>query len=892
MSSSQNPVDGSGSSERALIAVAQAVALGPKFGSAHVADDSAGARVERLPLPDSFHGYTLIREIHRGAQGVVYQAIQKGTKRRVAMKVMHDDPFSGPKSRVRFDREVQILAQLNHPNVVAIHDSGEVGGNYFYVMDYISGQPLDAYLDQAQLSVREVLLLFITICDAVNAAHLRGVIHRDLKPSNIRVDAGGQPYILDFGLAKIAIGEVTGGSTPMAMTLTGQFVGSMPWASPEQAAGSPDRIDVRTDVYSLGVILYQMLTRRFPYPVVGNIREVIDHIVRTEPTRPSLLADGIDDEIETIVLKCLDKEPVRRYQSAGELERDLKHYLAGEPIEAKRASTWYVLRKTLRPYRAAVAVGTLFVVMLVGFGGAMSVLYRKAAAAERRVGHTHEFFRQALAGVRPDRADRVKPVLAGLNEAADRIGEDFSTDPDAEAEVRTTLGITYQSMAFFDEAKAQLEKALALRRQVYGAQHPLVAESVFNLARVVHAMGQYAEARTFYEDSLRMQRKFLGTRHVAVAETLFELGLCLRNLGQYLDAVQAYQESLQLRRELLGDEDRKTAETMHNLAAACWHDADYDTAEPLYNEALRIRRKLLGDGHLEVSYSLNDLAALAHKRGDLQKAADLYTQSLAIRRKELAEDHPELAASLNNLAGVLRDQGDYEGALDLFRQALSIVQSRKDLEGEAHQYVPKGLSTIGDLLIQLGRLDEAETALNESLRLKRERLGDRHSSTAVTLYALAKLKLAQDDLPAAEAFAKDALALQSGVLRANHPETASTQLLLGRILAVGGRHTEAELLLRQAMQVRQESFSLSHWKIAEAQSLLGECLVALEKYAEAEPLLRSALSTLRASRGDRDALTQRALHALVRLLNATERAEEAEQLEELLTSPPDAAPQR
>ncbi len=340
---------------------------------------------DRTPLADTFPGFEILREIHRGGQGVVYQALQKTTRRKVAIKVIHGGPFTGSSGRARFEREVQVLGQLDHPNIVGIHDSGVTpDGSFYYVMDYISGQSLDEVLRaEEKPPVDRALKLFIKICDAVNAAHLKGVIHRDLKPANIRIDSNGEPIVVDFGLAKIAGPDVTEyeDDTPRLMTITGQFIGSLPWASPEQAQGTPGKIDVRTDVYSLGVVLYQMLTGKFPYQVVGTMRDVLDNILKAEPARPSTIRRQINNEVETIVLKCLSKERERRYQNAGELARDLRHYLAGEPIEAKRDSGLYVVTKTLQRYKAAALVAGAFVVTILVFGIVMTVLYRQAETA-------------------------------------------------------------------------------------------------------------------------------------------------------------------------------------------------------------------------------------------------------------------------------------------------------------------------------------------------------------------------------------------------------------------------------------------------------------------------------------------------------------------------------
>ena len=328
-------------------------------------DEGSPVHLSKTVPSDSFPGYELVGQVHRGGQGVVYRAVQTATGRDVAIKVMHEGPFVGPRSKARFEREVRILGQLKHPNIVTIHDSGTAVGNHYFVMDYIPGQPLDAHMGSRKWSVDETLRLFAKICEAVNAAHLRGIIHRDLKPTNIQIDESGEPQILDFGLAKTETDDSDVTTQRQATTVTGQFLGSLPWASPEQADGMPEQIDLRTDVYSLGVILYQMLTGRFPYPVAGRMREVLGNILEAEPTRPRTIRKDVNDEVETIVLKCLAKEPGRRYQSAGDLARDIHRYLAGQPIEAKRESTLYVLRKQMRRYRAPLAAGLAFVVLLI-----------------------------------------------------------------------------------------------------------------------------------------------------------------------------------------------------------------------------------------------------------------------------------------------------------------------------------------------------------------------------------------------------------------------------------------------------------------------------------------------------------------------------------------------
>jgi len=410
------------------------------------------------PLADSITGYELTREIHRGGQGVVYQAIQKTTRRKVAIKVMREGPFAGARDKARFEREVQILATLKHPNIVAIHDSGVAGGNFYFVMDYISGQPLDVFMSSGQRSIDDTLKLFAKICEAVNAAHLRGVIHRDLKPGNIRIDSKNEPHVLDFGLAKMATGSVTADSRPQVMTVTGQFMGSLPWASPEQAEGIPDKIDIRTDVYSLGVILYQMLTGKFPYEVVGNMRDVLDRIMKSEPVRPSTVSRQVNDEVETIALKCLNKERDRRYQSAGELARDVQHYLAGEPIEAKRDSFNYMLRKHLHRYKLPVAIVSGFLILITASLFVSLGLWRHAVREK-------------------DRAQTAERLATSERDRADRKA----------SEAAAALATADQARQAAEAAKARAdEQAHALRRSLY-CNSIALAQSAIESNSIGHA---------------------------------------------------------------------------------------------------------------------------------------------------------------------------------------------------------------------------------------------------------------------------------------------------------------------------------------------------------------------------------------------------------------------
>ena len=367
-------------------------------------------------------GYQLLEEIHRGGQGVVYRAIQLGTKRLVALKVLLEGPFASEATRRRFEREVELAASLRHPAIVTILDSGVSEGRYYFAMEYIDGLRLDRYLAKVRPPLRETLALFEKICQAINFAHQRGVIHRDLKPPNILIDDAGEPHVLDFGLAKPAQTAGPEQTTVQMLSSAGQLLGTVAYMSPEQSIGSQD-VDVRTDVYSLGVVFYEGLLGQLPYSVEGPLGEVLTRIAQAEPRRPRIVRTRsrfgslVDDELETILLKTLDKTPGRRYQTAGELGRDLQHLLAGEPIEAKRASNWYIFRKLVNRYRLQAAAIAVVVLMMGVFLVVFAFLWSAESAASEEA---EALRREALQGQINERLARQELELALIQQTIQR----------------------------------------------------------------------------------------------------------------------------------------------------------------------------------------------------------------------------------------------------------------------------------------------------------------------------------------------------------------------------------------------------------------------------------------------------------------------------------------
>ncbi|MCC6321781.1 MAG: serine/threonine protein kinase [Phycisphaerales bacterium] len=671
---------------------------------------SAAAQVQRLrsrdggsatgqpaaptPSPGALPGYRIVREVHRGGQGVVYQAVQLTTGRHVAIKMLRAGPFAGGAELARFEREVQLLGQLEHPAIVGIIDRGAAAGSHFLVMDYIRGRSLDAYLASAKPTPRATFDLLASICEAVNAAHLRGVIHRDLKPSNIRIDDDGRPHILDFGLARSLWTGDSPGEQGSA-TITGQFVGSVPWASPEQAEGIAPRIDVRTDVYSLGVILYHALTGRFPYSVEGPVRQVLDRIASAEPARPRAVCAACDDEIETILLRCLDKQPERRYQNAGELARDLRRYLAGEPIDAKRDSTVYLLRKHLRRHRVGVAIAAGFLGLL--FAGLVLSLWLwrtsethrisaegnlgKATAATIEAAESARQARQEAA-----RAERVIELLVSIFRAGDpKMGGDrhrsmpdlikagasktiarLDADPLAQASLLLAIASIHRSLGDLAEARALASRALDLRRAHQKPDSRGVAEAASIVGEICEDAGDLAAAEEhfrLYHDIVK-SRTNPGDWHTAAA-----LQRVLRARRDFVGLEKLVREHIDGARGSAHG-DPVVIAMLHNFLGEAL-DAQGRRHEAI--AAVRHALSLLSDpppAYAEMPWALkNNLAWLLAQSDEFPEARTLAADALALRRSHLPPDHLDIASSLFVLGFTELRAGDKAAARPLLLDA-------------------------------------------------------------------------------------------------------------------------------------------------------------------------------------------------------------------------------
>ena len=772
-----------------------------------------GVLAEERP-GDRLGHYQLVEKIGEGGCGTVWQAEQEHpVRRRVALKVvklgMDTKEVVG-----RFEAERQALALMDHPNIAKVFDAGitETGRPYF-VMELVRGVTITTFCDERKLSTEARLNLFMQVCHAVQHAHQKGIIHRDIKPSNILValhDDLPVPKVIDFGIAKATAGRLT---DQTFFTAVDQFIGTPAYMSPEQAQFSVIDIDTRSDIYSLGVLLYELLVGRTPFDTAELLNVGLDemrrHIREVDPPRPSMrlstlqgdalsttaqrrqiavpkLLSLVRGDLDWIVMRCLEKDRARRYETANGLASDVARHLHSEPISACPPSTAYRVGKFIRRHKVGVAAcTTVALALLVGMVGT-SVGLLRATRAEARARQSSaasqqvtEFMLELFKVSDPSEA-RGNSVTAReiLDKGSERIKKSLAGQPATQALLMDTMGRVYQSLGLYDRAAPLFEHALSQRRQLLGKNHPDVAASLNNLGALRRDQGDYAAAERLLREALGLRRPALGPNHPDVARTLDTLGTVHHWKGDYAAAEQLFREALRIKRQALGNDDLAICGVLNNLAMTLNEQGQYASSEPLYREALEIRRRRMGNDNPEVARSLNNLGMFYFRRNNYAAAEPLFREALEINRRMFGERHPEVCAALNNLALVLRETGAYAQAEELFRSALEM---RRELLGPDHPQVVTGLTNLGSLLTRMQRFTEAEALLRESLRVQGKTFPEGHWEFATLRSHLGECLAAAGRREAAEPLLLDAHAVLERQFGNRHPRTRA---VLRRLVAL------------------------------------------------------------------------------------------------------------
>jgi eukaryotic-like serine/threonine-protein kinase len=763
-----------------------------------VADDT-----DAVPLLDGMVGrtvgrYKLLRVIASGGMGTVYEAQQEQPSRTVAVKLVRQGLRSSAAVR-RFQYESEVLGHLSHRGIAQVFESGvhrEPGGTVpYFAMEYLSGAvPITEYATVQELGINGRISLFLSVCDAVQYAHQRAVIHRDLKPANVLVTPNGQPMIIDFGVARVLSTDV---SIESAQTQTGQMIGTLRYMSPEQCGPTPSDVDARTDIYALGVILFELLTEQLPYDLGSTSPFDAPQVIReTDPTRPSTICSTVTGDLEVVLLKALEKDREQRYQSAAEFARDLRRVLTNEPIEAKRGSQWYVLRKSIARHKLAVTVVCGIVILIAASAVTMGILYREAGAQKLL---TQEALHKSLAAEKAARrttaflidlfevadpfAGSADKMTAGeiLDRGVEQIRRELADDPETRATLLLTIGNVFVHLGRFDDAMLLLKDAHKIRDALLGPSHSATAETQASLGNLYISQGEFALAEETLSAALAIQRKTLKGDHEQLAETIENLGVLHFYKGEHELAEPLLREALDMRRRLFGIQHRDIPTSLNNLALVLDGLGQRDESERLLRKALAQNRLMFGDSHAAVAATLGNLSGVLSHKGDIDGAIELGEEALSINRKVLGNAHPAVASGLNNLGSFLKQQGNFTGAEARYKEALDVC---RDLFGESDFRLALVLDNIGSLLMKSNRMEDAEPYVAKALEIRRAALGVDHADTIECYLNMGSIRKARGDLGGAKEFYQLAYDCRLRTLGVAHSKTLAAKKALDETVSV------------------------------------------------------------------------------------------------------------
>jgi serine/threonine protein kinase/Tfp pilus assembly protein PilF len=751
--------------------LAPATVEGDASASAPPPTGASPRPVDPLERPgDRIGHYKLLQKLGEGGCGVVYMAEQEGpVRRRVALKIIK--PGMDTRQVVaRFEAERQALALMDHPNIAKVFDGGTTTtGRPFFVMELVRGVRITEYCDENNLPTTQRLDLFVQVCHAVQHAHQKGIIHRDLKPSNILVtinDGVPVPKVIDFGIAKATEQRLT---DKTLFTEFHQFIGTPAYMSPEQALMTSLDIDTRSDIYSLGVLLYELLTGRTPLDTPELMKVGVDEMRRTirevEPARPSnrlstlpredlttaarrrstnppQLIHAITGDLDWIVMKCLEKDRTRRYETANGLAADIHRHLNNEPIVARPPSRLYQFRKLVRRNRVAfTAAVAVLLALLTGLGFSTWALFRERAA--RREAATEATKSATVARFHKDMIGSMRPSIAMgrdttlLREFADKtfeqLGKDLGSQPAVELELRAALGRVFLTLGDYRKAESLYQETLPKMRDLLGAEHPDVADLLQNYAEVLYEREKFQESESLAREAQAIYRQRNGEENPDVAYSLMLIGNALRGQKQVERSKSYLDRSLALYRKLYGPEHRDVALVLRNLARTFEYLGRSRNAGETYQQALAMAKKLLGDVDPLVVLLTQDLAGFQHVHASLEEMEITYRELLANQRRLLGNDNRQVAKTLGFLASTLVNKGQAAKAEPIARES---VELHRKLYGDDHLETAKAQGGLGVNLMRQNRHAEAEPLLRAAAITARKLLPPDDTLVAISIQNL------------------------------------------------------------------------------------------------------------------------------------------------------------
>ena len=823
-------------------------------------------------MPESIGRYRLRRIIGEGGMGTVYEAEQRNPHRIVALKVIKAG-VATPQMLRRFELEGEALARLQHPGIAQIYESGAAEGPSgllpYFAMEYVAGLPLTAYATQHGLDTRARLELMARICDAVHHAHQRGIIHRDLKPGNILVDAAGQPKILDFGVARFTDSD----ALATRQTDLGQLIGTLAYMSPEQALGNPLEIDIRSDVYTLGVILYELLAGKLPYrPRNGAILEVVRTIREEEPTSLLTVNRSYRGDVVTLCAKALEKDKSRRYASAADLAADLRRHLTDQPILAQPPTFGYQLGKFVRRHRAVVGgVAAVFLVLLAGVVVSVREASRartaeraaveqrdRASAAEKQARAEsanakaiNEFLDRDLLG-QADVREQSEPdpnlkVRTALDRAGAGIGGKFAAQPEVEASLRLTIGKAYERLSLYPEAQPHLDRAFELRRELFGRNDLRTVEAVEEQGRLANDRESLKQAVALYQEVTNVRRRILGPEHPDTLRSEAALGTAYDNLGAVTDdevlrkrGRAMEREVYEIRRRVLGPEHSDTLESMSNVEVNDEREGNMEEALTLVREGLAAQQKIRGPDHPRTLIWEGNLADIYASQGRFTEAQKIRERIVAVGRRIYSPGDARFLRSLVNLGSFYGNRGMLDRAEAAFRE---VVETARPSLGLAHSVTLTGYSGLGMTYRLQGKWAEAEKVYARLLDPKREKYGTRDYLT--TVRTLGECRYQQGKWPEAEADFRKALEIARRLLAPEDHDIPSVMYQLANTLRMQSRFAEAAPLLEGAVAVMRRKYKDDDGDRLELEETLARLYREQGRFAESERLAAEVLAVRR-----------------------------------------------
>lgn len=903
--------------------------------------------------------YRVDREIARGGMGAILEIWDEDLRRRLAMKVAlnrtgdTEEQSAGAKAEeldrrvlARFLEEAQVTGQLDHPGIVPVHELGlDENGHVFFTMRLVKGRDLERVFEQVRKeregwSVTRCLGVLLKVCEAMAYAHSRGVIHRDLKPANIMVGRFGEVYVMDWGIARVqghqdqhdltlaakkenegplvAIdprSDASGETSTELYTMDGDVVGTPAYMAPEQARGQLESLDARTDVYSMGAMLYQLLAGTAPYIPKDEQKsggQVLIELVQGPPKPLESLTAEIPAELVAICEKAMAREASDRYQTMSDLAEDLRAFLEDRVVLAYETGAVAETRKWIRRNKplatsllagiVALATGLLATLILKNRADDNAVLAEtrrkeseaaaKEASLQMQNAQRQSEITQAvnsflnddlLAAVAPEHEGIDVTVREVLNAAGTRLDDRFEGQPLVEAELRMTIGKSFDRLGEYEPARVHAERAREIRTEELGEAAEPTLQSMLLVANVWSNQGRHDDARELYLKILRISRDSHGDEHRATLTTQNDLALVYVELGQFDEARKLYEATLDIERRTLGPEHEDSVATLNNLGTLTWQQGRLEECEAILTEALAIRRRTLSERHPAFLDSLNNLALVYADQGRYKEAETLHLEACRVRREVLGPDHPSTARGLGSLGVVYIEQGRFKEAETTIREGVEIltrvlgsdhpatmlaannlavayeVQEKYEpalslrIETLARQRAilgpkhPNTLTTMGNLAVlyrQLHRYEEAEKLYRETLALEREVLGPDHHTTLVTLENLGGLLYTTGDIEGSTEITREVLESRRRVLGEDHPDVAKTTYNLGMIAKSSRNPKEAEALFSQALASLRFSVG-NHPTTAECLQQLADLKLDAREFDEAVALYRESIEVRR-----------------------------------------------